>query len=130
MLIYGSYAKPDFTMWMLSLFIINMIIYFIFYVIQKIKHHEYINYKIWFLLVIDIILLTTAIIFFETPVSDKYLTPDESKDLNQKCIIFNYWDYHDIWHIFSATGLFIFMIIILIIDNDLERVPTIDIPIF
>ena len=130
MLIYGSYVKPDFTMWMLALFIINMAIYFIYYLIQKKINKEYIDYKIWFLLAIDQVILVTALIYFETPVSDKYLSPEQSQLLNHNCVLFNYWDYHDIWHIFSATGLFMFMIIALLIDRDLEDTPTVEIPIF
>ena len=130
MIIYGSISKPDFTMWLLALFIINMAIYFIFYLVQKVIHKEYINYKIWFSLLIDQIILITALIFFETPVSDKYLSPEDSRKLNHKCILFDYWDYHDIWHIFSATGLFMFMIIVFLIDKNLDNILTIDIPIF
>ena len=45
----------------------------------KNKNKEHIGYKIWFALFIDNIILITAMIFFETPVSDKYLTPEESQ---------------------------------------------------
>ena len=53
-----------------------------------------------FLLAIDQVILVTALIYFETPVSDKYLSPEQSQLLNHNCVLFNYWDYHDIWHIF------------------------------
>ena len=130
MLIYGSYVKPDFTMWMLGLFIINLAIYFIFYIIQKVLHREKIGWKKWVFLIINQIVLVAAIIFFTIPVNDKYLSPNESRELNQPCVLFNYWDYHDIWHILSATGLFMFMLISLYIDNDLQDTNTNEIPIF
>jgi len=122
MLIFGGSYKPEFTTWMLFTFLANLLIYYVFYVIQKIKNKEQIGYKIWFALLIDNIILITAMIFFETPVSDKYLTPEESQKLNMPCTLFNYWDYHDIWHIFSAFGLFIFMVISFFLDVNLNNI--------
>ena len=115
---------------MLSLFIINMVIYFLYYVINKIKNKEKINKKIWVIIFIDICLLVTAIIFFEKNVTDKFLTPEESKELNEPCVLFNYFDYHDIWHILSAFSLFIFMNIVYFIDRNLNSIISINIPTF
>ena len=52
--------------------------------------------------------------------SNIFLTPDESKELNKPCIIMDYFDYHDVWHILSATGLFIFMNIVFFLDNSTD----------
>lgn len=120
MIIYGSFENPEFTTWLLGLFIINMVIYFNYYIVQKLIHKEYINRNIWFCLAIDIVILITALIYFEIPISDKYLTPEKSRELNHDCVLFNYWDYHDIWHIFSAMGLFLFMNIVFFIDSDID----------
>ena len=45
---------------------------------------------------------------------------NESKELNEKCIMFDYFDNHDIWHMLSASALYIFMNVILYIDYDIE----------
>ena len=118
MLIYGGINKPDFTMWMLSLFLTNMSIYFMYYLINKKIHKEYISITLWISLVIDLILFGLALYFFTLDVNNKLLTPEESKELNKPCVLFDYWDYHDIWHILSATGLFIFMLIVLYLDGN------------
>ena len=44
----------------------------------------------------------------------------DSNKLNRECVLFNYFDNHDIWHFMSSTTLFVFVIIVLFIDYDLE----------
>eukprot|EP01132_Coremiostelium_polycephalum_P001503 gene1503-1895_t len=48
---------------------------------------------------------------------------DESLQLNKPCVVFNYFDTHDVWHFFSAVGLFSIMSIVYFIDWDLRNVP-------
>ena len=61
--------------------------------------------------------MTLSILFFFKSVTDKFLPMNESNLLNKPCVLFNYFDYHDIWHILSAIGLFIFMNIIYFLDS-------------
>lgn len=89
-----------------------------YYLINKKIHKEYISITLWISLVIDLILFGSALYFFTLDVNNKLLTPEESKELNKPCVLFDYWDYHDIWHILSATGLFIFMLIVLYLDGN------------
>jgi hypothetical protein len=117
MYIYATIIKPDFTDWLLGLCVINMIIYFIYYLISKIIHKERLKILWWVGLVIDIIIMTMSLIYFNKSVNNRLLTIEESNKLNQPCVLFNYFDYHDIWHILSATGLFLFMNIIYFMDD-------------
>jgi len=117
MYIFATITKPNFTDWLLGVCIINLIIYFLYYFIQKIKNKEPINYLIYVWLVIDIVIMTLSILFFFKSVTDKFLPMNESNLLNKPCVLFNYFDYHDIWHILSAIGLFIFMNIIYFLDS-------------
>ena len=107
-----------FTMWVLCLFICNLIIYYIYYIIQKIRHNEWINLKKWFGLLFSLVILSLAILVFEIPVTNKSLTHQESNELNKPCVLFNYWDYHDLWHILSAIGLFGMLMNIYFLDTD------------
>lgn len=120
MLILGHIYKEKllFTDWVLCLFVINLIIYIIYYIAQKINHREHIYIHKWMLLVITISLFIASIICFETPVSDKTLSHNESDALNKDCVLFDYWDYHDIWHILSSFGIFTFMCLVYYIDTD------------
>ena len=74
----------------------------------------------WSMFVIDISIIATSVGFFEDHVSNSFLTPSESRALNKDCVVFDYFDYHDIWHILSATGLFIFMNIVYFLDTHLD----------
>jgi hypothetical protein len=107
-----------FTMWVLCLFICNLIIYYIYYLVQKIRHNEWISLKKWVGLVISLTILSLAILVFEIPVTNKSLTHKESNELNKPCILFNFWDYHDLWHILSAIGLFGILTNIYFLDTD------------
>ena len=120
MLIYAFIEKPYFTTWMLAIFIINMSIYFNYYIINKLKNKEYISPIFWIFLVLDIFILSMAIYFFMDSVTDITLSIEDSNKLNKPCVLLNYFDYHDIWHILSATGLFIFMNLVYFLDSNLD----------
>ena len=61
--------------------------------------------------------MSLSLKFFFMSVTDKFLPMNESNKLNKPCVLFDYFDYHDIWHILSAIGLFIFMNIIYFMDS-------------
>ena len=47
-----------------------------------------------------------AVWFFDKKATtDKSLTPEKSRDYNQECIILNFFDGHDLWHILSSHAL-------------------------
>ena len=117
MYIFATITQPNFTDWLLGVCIINLIIYFLYYFILKIKNKEPINKLIYVWLLLDIVILSLSIVFFFIAVTDKFLPMKESNELNKPCVLFNYFDYHDIWHILSAIGLFIFMLIIFFLDS-------------
>ena len=130
MYVYAAITKPNFTDWFLGVSIINMLIYFIYYIALKIKHKEKINkiFYVWILL--DLAIISLSLVFFLKTSSNIFLTIEESNELNHKCVLFNYFDYHDIWHILSATGLFIFINIVYFLDKNLNSLMDGEIPVF
>ena len=44
-------------------------------------------------------------IFAKKATTDKTLSPEKSRDYNQECIILNFFDAHDLWHILSSHAL-------------------------
>ena len=115
--LWAVITQANFTDWVLGLIIVNMIIYFVYYLIQKIRYKETISLLMVFWLLIDIIVISLSLIFYLMTSSNIFLTPEESREMNKPCIIFDYFDYHDVWHILSALGLFIFMNIVFFLDN-------------
>jgi hypothetical protein len=131
MIFYATFSGAYiFSNWFLSLFVINMVFYFTYYVIQKALKREIIKWYVWILLFLDIIVLLFALIFFEHAVTNKFMTHEESDHLNEPCVLFGYFDTHDIWHFLSAIGLYIFMNIIYFIDDDLKETPRSSISVF
>jgi len=120
MFIYATVANPNFTDWLLGLCMINMLIYFVYYIISKLLYKEKIQLLWWAMFIINIGVIGTSLGFFNDQVSNSFLTPVESRKLNKDCILFDYFDNHDIWHILSATGLFIFMNIVYFLDTHLD----------
>ena len=120
--IWAVITQIDFTDWILGLIVINMLLYFCYYLIQKIIHKEKIQFKIWLWLVIDLIIFALSLVYFINTSYNIFLSPAESKALNKPCIVLEYFDYHDIWHMLSATGLFIFMNIIYFLDSHIDGI--------
>lgn len=130
MLIYGTMNKPSFTIWLLSILISNFSVFLIYYILNKIYYQEEIS-KFWFIsLFFSIICIITSFVFFKNQVKNIDLSPEESRKLNQKCILFNYWDNHDVWHFLSALGIFILLELLLNIDNNLLTKKKSEIPRF
>lgn len=62
---------------MLALFIGNLIIYFVFYIVNKLYYGERISFSMWILILVDITILSVSLIFYNIAVSDKMLTPQQ-----------------------------------------------------
>ncbi len=123
MYIFATITKPNFTDWLLGVCIVNLVIYFTYYLSQKIKNRERIGFLLWIWMLIDIVIMSLSIVFFLISVTDKFSTMEESNKLNKPCVLLHYFDYHDIWHVLSAVGLFIFMNIIYFLDQKVtERI--------
>ena len=60
-----------------------------------------------------------ALYFFTAIKSSSLVTPAESRNLNDECAVLDLYDNHDIWHIFSAGGLFFSYMMILTLDDGL-----------
>ena len=120
MLVYASFFKPYFTGWLLCIGIVNLSIYFIYYLITKIINKEKIRPFIFWLILLDLILLIISLFFYTNTDYDTFASIQDSNKLNRECVLFNYFDNHDIWHFMSSTTLFVFVIIVLFIDYDLE----------
>ena len=120
--IYAALSPPDFTGWILIVVLVNMIIYFIHYLVLKYINGETIYHSIKFAMFMDAVLLITALYFYINATTNIFLPLAESNTMGKPCVLFGYFDNHDIWHILSASALFIFMNIILFLDDDMDAV--------
>ena len=126
----GIFYQSSFTDWMMAIITLNLLIYYIYYILQKIYNKESISILWIIILVMTILILSLSIFIFNIPVSNKLLTPNESNKLNKPCILFNYFDYHDLWHFISSFGLFLLILNIYLIDKKLDYLQRNEIKIF
>ncbi len=61
---------------------------------------------------------------------DTRLSPAQSRDMNAECYVLDMYDHHDVWHMFSAMGLFHVFMLFLNLDDGLYDVPRNKIKIF
>ena len=64
-----------------------------------------------------------ALYFFRETDKSTNVTPAQSRNLNVECIWGDLYDHHDIWHFFSAAGLFFSFILLLVFDDGIDHVP-------
>ena len=62
--------------------------------------------KVLFSIVIVVILSIALYFFLAKATTNKRQSPEKSRDLNEECVSYDFFDDHDIWHILSSCGLF------------------------
>jgi hypothetical protein len=125
-----SGVSRNFSTVILGVIIVNFFTYLTYYLIMKKKCGEHTKWYVWVLAVLMVVLWVSAIYFFEIAVTDKFLTYQESLLLNKPCVLFDYFDYHDIWHFLSAAGLVTVMLLVYLLDMDLKHVLRTEIAVF
>ncbi|EDL25672.1 SID1 transmembrane family, member 2, isoform CRA_e [Mus musculus] len=94
---YGLIMRPnDFASYLLAIGICNLLLYFAFYIIMKLRSGERIK------------LIPK--------------TPAESREHNRDCILLDFFDDHDIWHFLSSIAMFGSFLVLLTLDDDLDTV--------
>lgn len=118
--LYGLFTRPqNFASYLLAIFIVNLLMYVAFYIIMKIRSGEKILPLPLLYIVMSIITWTAALYFFLQRTTTWELTPAQSRVYNQRCLILNFYDVHDIWHFLSAASMFFSFMILLTLDDDL-----------
>ena len=66
---------------------------------------------------------SSALAFFiGLPTTDKAETPEISRNKNHKCIIIDFYDYHDLWHISSSFALLMGVHIVMFASYDPDTI--------
>ena len=66
---------------------------------------------------------SSALVFFiGFPTTDKAETPEISRNKNHKCIIKDFYDYHDLWHILSSFALLMGVHIVMFASDDRDTI--------
>ncbi|KAI6646003.1 SID1 transmembrane family member 2 isoform X2 [Oopsacas minuta] len=109
------------------LFILHVLLYTLYYWIQKFAKKEFLHRPFVFVCVLLMMILTFALwafaLYFWGQTSIHWEeSPAVARELNNDCIFLNFYDDHDIWHVLSAFAIFMVFITVLLIDENLVLV--------
>jgi len=126
----GNLSTIEFGTVVVVMTLINITGYYTYYILQKRKHGEHLPYINIAINIIFLIFMFVGFYYFSINVSDKNLSPELSRELNQPCVLFNFYDYHDIWHFCTAYGLGLLFYSIQFLDEDIMGISKSKIPVF
>ncbi|KAK6622147.1 hypothetical protein RUM44_001954 [Polyplax serrata] len=112
----------NFSSYLLTIFMVNLMIYTTFYIIMKFICKERVLPHSLVYILLSILAWSSALYFFFSKTTSWRLTPAESKLYNQPCQLLQFYDNHDIWHFISATAMFFSFKVLLTLDDDLTYV--------
>ncbi|XP_053095751.1 SID1 transmembrane family member 2 isoform X2 [Pangasianodon hypophthalmus] len=120
---YGLIKKPnDFASYLLAIAICNLLLYFAFYIIMKLRSGERIQCLPLVCILFTAVVWSFALFFFFQGLSTWQKTPAESREHNRDCILLSFFDDHDIWHFLSSIAMFGSFLVLLTMDDDLDTV--------
>ncbi|KAM6400346.1 SID1 transmembrane family member 2 [Rhynochetos jubatus] len=120
---YGLIVRPnDFASYLLAIGICNLLLYFAFYIIMKLRSGERVQLIPLLCIVGTSVVWGFALFFFFQGLSTWQKTPAESREHNRDCILLDFFDDHDIWHFLSSIAMFGSFLVLLTLDDDLDRV--------
>ncbi|XP_074534839.1 SID1 transmembrane family member 2 isoform X2 [Halichoeres trimaculatus] len=120
---YGLIERPnDFASYLLAIAICNLLLYFAFYIIMKLRSGERIQCLALVCILFTAVVWGFALYFFFQGLSTWQKTPAESREHNRDCILLSFFDDHDIWHFLSSIAMFGSFLVLLTMDDDLDSV--------
>ncbi|CAH0714033.1 unnamed protein product, partial [Brenthis ino] len=117
--IYGLLGHSrDFAGHMLQVLLGNALVYMGFYLVMKLVHGERLRAHAWVLLVLAAAAWVPSLYFFTYGYAEWALPPAVSRHLNHECLVLQFYDSHDLWHILSAIALYLTFNVLLTWDDD------------
>ena len=105
------------------IFIANLLAYVAYYLGMKIYHKEKLTIHVYVYSILALGFWVVALYFYNDRDTDTTLSPALSRNLNRECVLGDIYDHHDIWHMFSAMGLFQCFMLFLNLEDGVFDVP-------
>ena len=122
--VLGAVFRPAVSSYLLFIFIGNLLAYTVHYLSMKLYHGESVTAAAYAHLSVGGAAWAVALAFYNRPDSDFTLSPAVSRNLNRDCLVLDMYTNHDVWHMFSAAGLFFNFMFLLAIDDGVYMAPT------
>jgi len=116
----ASSNKSGASNYLLVMFMANMFVYLTYYIFMKFKCGERPVYQTYVYVACAAICAMPAMYYFTNKEKNSEVSPAESRDINKECILFEYFDGHDVWHFLGGAGVFFTFMFIFTIDEDLK----------
>ncbi len=130
LILFGAILRPGISTYLLAVFICNLIFYTAYYITMKIIYKEKFTIKPIGYSLAAIACWVPALYYFNMTQYSSEVTPAESRNINEECLVGGMSDAHDIWHMMSAAGLFFTLMMLMTLDDGLFHVPRNKIHIF
>ncbi|XP_048480438.1 SID1 transmembrane family member 2 [Plutella xylostella] len=129
--LYGLWKQSaDIASHLLELLLINTLLYMSFYLVMKLLNGERPRWYAWCYLGGATVAWIPALYFFVYGSTDWSTTPALSREMNHQCMVLEFYDAHDLWHILSAVALFLSFNVLLTWDDGLAAVKRTEIAVF
>ena len=116
LLITCIFKNIDFSKFLLGTLCIDMIIVLIHHIALKIHNGVYIPFWKFFIGIFTIIIVCLSLYFYQLPTINDKVSQEDSAKYNRPCVLFDYFDTHDVWHFLSATGMFSSILFVWLLD--------------
>jgi hypothetical protein len=125
------YQWADVSSFFLSVVISNFMVYFTYYFFMKVFYaKESLRPLPMVCLVVSLCFWGPALYYFTRGLTSWTDTPAVSREGNAPCMLLDFFDSHDVWHMLSAGGLFFGSMTLLTLDDDLINVERSKIAVF
>ncbi|XP_034247853.1 SID1 transmembrane family member 1-like [Thrips palmi] len=129
-LVWIYHLDSSFGSYLLAIFMANLMLYTIFYIVMKFLCGEKLLLQPAAYLILATLGWGSSLYFFFHKSISWAVTPAQSRSFNQPCQVMNFYDKHDIWHFLSAFSMFFSFMTLLTLDDDLVHVSRSKIPVF
>ncbi|KAL5499909.1 hypothetical protein EMCRGX_G011378 [Ephydatia muelleri] len=106
----------------LIFFLLNATVFLLLYIFSKCFYREPWTVAPYVMMAMLGLTWGSAFYFFVTKVSSWTKTPAESRSFNKPCVLFGFYDNHDVWHFLSASALFFSFLLIFTMDDGLANI--------
>lgn len=115
----------DFATLLLHFLIANLIYYLLHYVLIKLLVHREFTLKCRSIQPLVYLVLTTvvscvAVLYFSIDLTEWRKSAAYSRKGNDKCTLWNFYDEHDIWHMYSAVAILFLYMTLLTMDDGVQ----------
>lgn len=129
--LYGLFTQSvDFAGHLLNVLLSNTLMHMTFYITMKLLHGERPRWYSWTFLALAAAAWLPALYFFVSGSTSWSTTPALSRQRNHECLLLQFYDSHDLWHILSAVALYFSFNVLLTWDDGLSAVKRTDIAVF